>query len=92
MIDMNCVCEKPSMGSIPVNRAAPPPLAKQLDYLIEKVNNCAGDMDKLSTFLLDSPLQVESIEERCVSGCIAYVIRVIDVIDNKIQYLNEFCR
>lgn len=89
--DCNCVCEKP-MGSVPVDRNVPPPLPKQLAYLIDQVTRCADKLNKLSAFLSDTVVDAEPLEDNCVSGKLSYAVRVIEGCNNKLDYLNEVIR
>ena len=86
----DCVCEKP-MGSIPV-RNAPPPLNQQLACLTEKIGFCADRLNQLSTFLTDTRIEADKIEDRSVSANIAYCVRMLDQFCNKLDFINEFCR
>ena len=86
----DCVCESPR-GSIPV-RNTPPTLPTQLACLTERVGFLADRVNRLSLFLTDTAIEADHIDEKCVSANIAYCVRMLDAMCNKMDYLNEFCR
>ena len=85
-----CVCESPR-GSIPVKNA-PPALPTQLTYLTERVGMLADRVNRLSMFITDTTIESDCIDDKSVSANIAYCVRMLDAMCNKLDFINEFCR
>ena len=83
----DCVCKEPCVGN-----TVKPSLNEQIAYLMGKTDKLAEAFNSFSYFLTGEGINEDRPDDKTITAYLAYVIRRMDAIDNKVESMMVFFR